>query len=176
MPFLHVFRSLDPFLCILMVRIYILSELLQALKLKTSQFWNFTNSSCANFFFWVDKNFRLMGPKTMKYKPEGLEANHNLSQARKSEAFKICVLFLPTDWIERFLCFRVVHFSKSGGKFYFQSAVCIKTTRPALGHATVGFSGFKSYLGDSLLAFRNYIPLVHSQDIRLSPEILSKFW
>ena len=46
--------------------------------------------------------------------PKGLKMNFNLSQARKSE-----------------ICFRVVHFSKSGGRFYFQSSVRVKTTRGA---------------------------------------------
>ena len=42
----------------------------------------------------------------------------------------------------------------SRGKFYFQSLICVKTTRTAQGRATyVGFTGFKSYIGDSLLAF-----------------------
>ena len=50
---------------------------------------------------------------------------------------------------------------KSGGNFYFQSVVCIKTTRTASGRATyVGNTGFKSYIEDSLLALQAFTSLV----------------
>ena len=43
----------------------------------------------------------------------------------------MCAAFLMTDRIQRFLCFPKLYFSKSGGIFYFQSGVCVKTTREA---------------------------------------------
>ena len=37
---------------------------------------------------------------------------------------------------QRFLCFWAVQFSKPGGKFYFQSDICMKTSRTVIARAT----------------------------------------